>query len=80
MSLATAYTIARRPKNGMSIMLMTGATGTIADFLYGYMVTCSNEVMKSQEYYVQQKQKQLLQEQQQQSEPPSTANDSNIQR
>lgn len=56
MSLATAYSIYRRPKNGMSIMLMTGAAGTVVDYLYGYMVTCSNEAARSQEYYIQQKQ------------------------
>lgn len=40
----------------MSIMLMTGAAGTVVDYLYGYMVTCSNEAARSQEYYIQQKQ------------------------
>jgi hypothetical protein len=80
-SLATAYSIYRRPKNGMSIMLMTGATGTIVDYLYAYMVTCSNEVTKSHEYYVQQKlllqQQQEQQQQQQRNELPPSVNDSN---
>jgi hypothetical protein len=67
-SLATAYSIYRRPKNGMSIMLMTGAVGTTVDLLYGYMVTCSNEAARSQEYYLQQKQ---LEQQQKNAKLPS---------
>jgi hypothetical protein len=69
-SVATAYSIYRRPKNGMSIMLMSGAAGTMVDFLYGCMVACSNEVRNSQEYYIQQKQLEVQQEQQR-NIPPS---------
>jgi hypothetical protein len=58
-SLATAYSLYKRPKNGMSIMLMTGGTGTIVDFFYGYFVNCSKEVQASQQYYYQQQEEKL---------------------
>ena len=84
-SLATAYSIYRRPKNGMSIMLMTGAAGTIMDFLYGSLVACSNEVAQSQEYYIHQKQVEQQQQQQQQnvqvpSTDPNRSNNNEVER
>lgn len=54
-SLATAYSVHQRPKNGLAIMLMAGATATVVDYLYAYTVTCSDQVRKSNEYYQQQK-------------------------
>jgi hypothetical protein len=44
-------------------MLMSGATGSVVDYLYGYTIACSKEVAASQAHYIQQKQ-QKQQEQQ----------------
>jgi hypothetical protein len=34
----------------MQIMIVAGATGTFADFLYGWTVACTEQVAKSREY------------------------------
>jgi hypothetical protein len=49
-STATAYAVYKRPKNGMQIMVVAGATGTLADFIYGWTVACTEQVVKSREF------------------------------
>lgn len=49
-STSTAYAVYKRPKNGMQIMIVAGATGTLADFLYGWTMACTEQVTKSREY------------------------------
>ena len=45
-SCGTAYAVVKKPKNGMAIMLVAGAGGSILDLAYGWNVTCSQEVQK----------------------------------
>jgi hypothetical protein len=57
-------------------MLISGATGSIVDLMYGYYSACSKEVLASKLYTQQQQQQQKLleqvQQQQQQSSDPSS--------
>lgn len=43
-STGTAYAVWRRPPNGIAIMLVAGAGGSLLDLAYGWNVACVNEV------------------------------------
>lgn len=45
----TGYALWRRPKNGLGLMLVAGAAGTMADFAYGWKVACRDAVRRWQE-------------------------------
>jgi hypothetical protein len=54
-SSATAYSLYKRPKNGIGIMLVAGASGTFADLIYGWNVSCTEQVAASYQYHEQEK-------------------------
>jgi hypothetical protein len=43
--LATAYSVVRKPANGVGIMLVSASAGTLADWTYGWNVGCRHEVL-----------------------------------
>ena len=40
----TAYALVRKPRNGIGIMIVAGAAGTMGDLLYGWMKACRPQV------------------------------------
>jgi hypothetical protein len=47
---ATAYSVVRKPPNGVGIMLIAAAAGTLADWSYGWQIGCRSEVLEWQKY------------------------------
>jgi hypothetical protein len=43
-STGTAYAVWKRPPNGMAVMLVAGAGGSLLDLLYGWNVACVAQV------------------------------------
>lgn len=40
----TGYAIYRKPPNGLGLMLVAGAAGTMADFAYSWTIGCRSHV------------------------------------
>jgi hypothetical protein len=40
----TGYSLYKRPKNGIGVMLVAGGAGTVADLIYGWNVACRTYV------------------------------------
>ena len=47
---ATAYSVARRPKNGLGVLLVAGAAGAATDLVYGWNFACQNQVQAWRQY------------------------------
>jgi multidrug transporter EmrE-like cation transporter len=43
-STGTAYAVWKRPPNGIAIMLVAGAGGSLLDLAYGWNVSCATQV------------------------------------
>jgi hypothetical protein len=43
-SLGTAYAVWKRPPNGLALMLVAGAGGSLLDLAYGWNVACVSQV------------------------------------
>ena len=41
---ATGYSVLRKPPNGIGIMLVSAAAGSMADILYAWNIGCQSEV------------------------------------
>mmetsp|Transcript_13729 Transcript_13729/g.28355 ORF Transcript_13729/g.28355 Transcript_13729/m.28355 type:complete len:99 (+) Transcript_13729:99-395(+) len=41
---STGYSLYRKPKNGLALLAIAGAAGSIADLAYGWNVACQPEV------------------------------------
>lgn len=48
--MATGYSLVRKPANGVGIMLISAAAGTLADGMYGWNIGCRSEVIMWQRY------------------------------
>mmetsp|Transcript_14020 Transcript_14020/g.18274 ORF Transcript_14020/g.18274 Transcript_14020/m.18274 type:complete len:95 (+) Transcript_14020:137-421(+) len=42
----TGYSLYRKPKNGLGMLVVAGAAGTTADLIYGWTVACKPEVSR----------------------------------
>ena len=40
----TGYALVKKPRNGIGIMIVAGAAGTMADLMYGWMHACQPQV------------------------------------
>jgi hypothetical protein len=40
----TGYALYKKPKNGIGVMVVAGAAGTMGDFLYGWLHACKPQV------------------------------------
>lgn len=40
----TGYALVKKPRNGIGIMLVAGAAGTMGDLLYGWLRACKPQV------------------------------------
>jgi hypothetical protein len=45
-STSTAYSLYRKPPNGIAIMIGAGVAGTIADLGYGWTTACQSQVQQ----------------------------------
>lgn len=50
---ATGYSLYRRPKNGIGVMLVAGGVGTMADLAYGWSTKCRPYVLEWQKHQQQ---------------------------
>ncbi|GAX17511.1 hypothetical protein FisN_18Lh152 [Fistulifera solaris] len=47
---ATGYSLYKRPKNGIAVMLVAGGVGTMADLAYGWSTKCRPYVLEWQKH------------------------------
>jgi hypothetical protein len=52
-SSGTAYSVYRKPKNGLGIMMVTGAAGGLVDLAFGWNKACRPQVEAWQRYQKQ---------------------------
>jgi hypothetical protein len=74
-SMGTGYALYRKPKNGLGIMIVAGAAGTIVDLAYGLTVACRPQLQARRCRLIAEKEQQLalppLQTNQADPSPPS---------